>query len=268
MRVGELLAVGRTADVYTFGPHDVVKMLRPDTPKHWAELEATSSEAIHRHGLPVPSVRDLTEIDGRACIVFERIHGPSMWQSMLDDPSQIDALTAQLVGVQQMIHSAGLPVGIPDLTTRLHSKVTVCSVIDEDERREAQRIAGELPRGAALIHGDLHPGNVLLGPNGPVVIDWFDATIGHPIADVVRSSLLLRLGFEGGAQSDIAGPTRSALRRSHGAFVETWRPSLELESDSVRRWVPILALARISEGASDETAPLLQLWTDRLAAVH
>lgn len=268
MRVGELIAVGRTADVHAFGSSDVVKMLRPDTPSHWAELEAMSSEAIHRHGLPVPSVRDLTQIDGRASIVFERIDGPSMWQRMLDDPSQIDALTAELVSVQRMIHSAGIPTGVPDLTARLRSKVSACSVIDESERGEARRIADELPRGAALIHGDLHPGNVLLGRNGPIVIDWFDATIGHPVADVVRSSLLLRLGFEGGPQRDLAVLTRSALRRSHGAFVEAWRPSLALESDLVRRWEPILALARISEGALDETAPLLQLWNDRPVAAH
>lgn len=263
MRVGELLAVGRTADVHAFGPDEVVKIPRPDTPQHWAAIEAELATAVHSHGLPSPSVRDLTVIEGQTCIVFERVHGPSMWESMLADPSQVPALTAQLVEVQRMIHTAGIPASVPDLTSRLHSKVSVCSAIDETERAEAERIVAALPRGAALLHGDFHPGNVLLGSDGPVVIDWFDAAIGHPIADVVRSSLLLRLGFEGGNRRTLPSSTRSLLRRSHGAYVNGWQASLPLESEMVRQWEPVLALARISEGAQGETAPLLQLWDER-----
>lgn len=263
MRVGELLAVGRTADVHAFGPDEVVKIPHPDTPQHWAEIEAELATTVHDHGLPSPSVRDLTVIDGRACIVFERVHGPPMWELMLDDPSQVPRLTSQLVEVQRMIHTAGIPASVPDLTARLHSKVSVCSAIEEPERAEAGRIVAALPRGAALLHGDLHPGNVLLGSNGPVVIDWFDAAIGHPIADVVRSSLLLRLGFEGGDRRSLSSSTRSLLRRSHGAYVDAWQASLPLESSVVRQWEPVLALARISEGAQGETAPLLQLWDER-----
>ena len=267
MKVGDLLAVGRTADVHAYGADLVIKIPGPETPAHWAELEAELSTAAHRHGLPAPSVQDITVINGRTCVVFERVHGPSMWQRMIDDPSQVESLAAEMVGVQRMIHAAGIPEGVPDLTSRLQTKVAACSAIDEHERIEAERLVTELPRGAALLHGDLHPGNVLLGPDGPVVIDWFDAAIGHPVADVIRSSLLLRLGFEGGDQQSLPSATRSLLRRTHAAYVGAWRSSVELDSSLTGQWDPILALTRISEG-HEETAPLLELWNNRrLAAV-
>jgi aminoglycoside phosphotransferase (APT) family kinase protein len=38
--------------------------------------------------------------------------------------------------------------------------------------------------GAALLHLDLHPLNVLLSPTGPVVIDWTNARAGEPPLDV------------------------------------------------------------------------------------
>ncbi len=37
---------------------------------------------------------------------------------------------------------------------------------------------------ARLLHLDLHPDNVLLGPGGPVVVDWTNARAGDPALDV------------------------------------------------------------------------------------
>lgn len=44
--------------------------------------------------------------------------------------------------------------------------------------------------GARLVHFDLHPDNVLLGPDGPVLIDWTNARGGDPDADVALTWLI------------------------------------------------------------------------------
>ena len=44
--------------------------------------------------------------------------------------------------------------------------------------------------GAHLVHLDLHPENVLLGPDGPVLIDWTNARAGDPDADVALTWLI------------------------------------------------------------------------------
>ena len=49
--------------------------------------------------------------------------------------------------------------------------------------------------GDCLCHADLHPGNVLLGRGGPVVIDWTGVTKGDAMADVAWTRLLLRTGW-------------------------------------------------------------------------
>jgi tRNA A-37 threonylcarbamoyl transferase component Bud32 len=43
---------------------------------------------------------------------------------------------------------------------------------------------------ARLVHFDLHPDNVLLGPGGPVLIDWTNAHAGDPDADVALTWLI------------------------------------------------------------------------------
>lgn len=41
---------------------------------------------------------------------------------------------------------------------------------------------GSLPD--TLVHGDLHGGNLRLTERGPIILDWGDATIGHPLFDL------------------------------------------------------------------------------------
>ena len=41
---------------------------------------------------------------------------------------------------------------------------------------------------------DLHPLNVIIGPNGPVVIDWTNAGRGDPSVDVALAYLLMSAG--------------------------------------------------------------------------
>ncbi len=45
--------------------------------------------------------------------------------------------------------------------------------------------------GARFVHRDLHPENVLLGPAGPVLIDWTNAGAGKPDMDVALTWLIM-----------------------------------------------------------------------------
>ncbi len=48
-----------------------------------------------------------------------------------------------------------------------------------------------LPDASDVLHGDFHPGNVIISSDGAVVIDWIDATQGAPAADTARTLWLL-----------------------------------------------------------------------------
>jgi len=50
---------------------------------------------------------------------------------------------------------------------------------------DAARAVDELGTPDTLVHGDFHPGNVALTDEGPVLIDWSDAAVTHPLVDVL-----------------------------------------------------------------------------------
>ena len=253
---GELIADGRTSEVFAFGHDSAAKVLKRDVPAHWAATEAGLTESVRRLGVPAPEVRELTEIDGRPVIVFERIAGPSMWQRMLDAPGDIPTLAREMVSVQRAIHAAGVPDRVPGLVGRLASKLDSVSEFGADERASAHELLRSQPRGAALLHGDLHPGNVLLGADGPVVIDWFDATVGHPDADIARSLVLLR-GADGTDLRHLPGATSSLVcevERAYCAGIGRER------TGPVDTWERLMAAGRLAERADADASGLLGLW--------
>jgi len=261
--IGTLVAAGRTSDVYEFGAGAVVKVPRPQVPDHWAELEAEYTAAVRTLDVPAPSVIDLVEIDGRHAVVFERIRGRSMWEHMLDDPERIPEFAGLLAETHRRIFAAGPPDALDGLIDRMQRKLADVEQISPAERDEACELARAFPRGAALLHGDLHPGNVLMTDDGPVAIDWFDASIGHPVGDIVRSSLLMR-SF--GARDDpphLPGADPSMLTMLHRAYVGAMADQLDIDHDVLVRWEALVAASRLSEGAQPDEPALVEMWRSR-----
>ena len=106
-----------------------------------------------RYGYPVPAVYEATTTD----LIMERIHGSEM---------QADLNAATLVTHAQLL-------------AELHLRLATVPAL----AGARERFGG----GPVLFHGDLHPRNVLLGPDGPVVIDWPNAGNGPAGAEVART---------------------------------------------------------------------------------
>ena len=54
--------------------------------------------------------------------------------------------------------------------------------------------------GETLVHGDIRSDNILLGPSGPVFVDWPHAAVGNPVFDLVAWAPSVVL--EGGPQPE------------------------------------------------------------------
>src|SRR5262245_33786897 len=82
----EPLAKGFTSDVYAWGKGQVLKLFLSSVPTATIEREFRTTRAVHAAGLPVPAAYKLVEVEGRRGIVFERIHGDSMFRHVQARP--------------------------------------------------------------------------------------------------------------------------------------------------------------------------------------
>jgi aminoglycoside phosphotransferase (APT) family kinase protein len=256
--LGDLVARGTRSSVHAYGRGAVVKVPAPDTPEGWIRYEAQYAEAARGAGAPAPRLLGLEEIAGRTASVWERVDGTSMWQLVVDRPDQSVALGRQLADVQRALFALVPPVTLPRQRDRLVSKI----------RRTAATVDASLARALAflpppvttprLCHGDLHPSNVILGRDGPMIVDWFDASRGDPIADVARSSLTL-LSDGASAPAHLPGSDRATLAALTSAYLARLREYLEIDQDLLARWQAVSAVARMAEGVA--RGALLDVWT-------
>lgn len=146
------LASGRDADVYALDAHRVLRRYRDGA-------DATAEAAVMVHlgalGYPVPHVYSVD----RAEMVLERLDGPTMLQALTTGQLSPHDGARRLAGLHTRLHA--LP---PRTSTDTRSRV---------------------------LHGDLHPDNVVLTARGPVVIDWRNTTEGPPELDVALSAVIL-----------------------------------------------------------------------------
>ncbi len=87
-----------------------------------------------------------------------------------------------------------------------------------------------------------------------MVIDWAEATCGHPAADVARTILLLRIGDRPpGARGRVEDVGRAYLTRTYLRSYPTPMP---------RPWLLPVAAARLNESIESERDHLLALIED------
>lgn len=208
---------GAACDVLGFDPPTRVLALRwlpPETYRNWkAELAAGRADGA---------------VAGALGERLGRVHAAFAHDDQLAGRLVDDGLFAALRLEPYLVTTARAH---PDLAS---------TILALAERTSAARLT--------VVHGDVSPKNVLVGPDGPLLVDAECASVGDPAFDLAfcLNHLLLKaiwLPAQAGAQRDLA----VVFARSYLDQV-TWEPRQECAARAATL-VPALALARI-DGAS------------------
>jgi aminoglycoside phosphotransferase (APT) family kinase protein len=255
--LGDIVARGTRSSIHAYGRGAVIKVPHPSTPAGWIRFEARYAEAARAAGAPVPRLLGIEEMSGRTASVWERVEGTSMWQRVVDRPQLSAELGRLLADVQCALFELVPPVTLPSQRDRLVSKIRSSAATVDRSLARALDVLPEAAGPPRLCHGDLHPSNVILGHHEPVIVDWFDASRGDPVADVARTLLTL-VGDGGQAPRHLPGSDRQRLSALSEAYFSRLGEQLEIRQDLVTRWEAIQAVARMAEGVPRGT--LLEIW--------
>jgi hypothetical protein len=147
---------------------------------------------------------------------------------------------------------------LPGAHEILTHKINHAPPLDQRTKTAILEHLSQLPQDNKLLHGDFHPDNILLTPNGPVIIDWIDATMGHPLADVARTSLLARVASPP-STTPIEAITSLLSRLFHYIYIKHYFKLSPYEKKDLSFWLLPVTAGRLSEEIPHETEALVKL---------
>ena len=216
--LGPKLAEGRDSEIFEHGPGRVLRRSRDGRS---LVGEAEIMRYVLDAGYPVPRVHEA----GEGYLVMDRVDGPSLLDVAVRHPWRLGEYGRLLADLHRRLHELPAPPGLP---------------------------AAGVP-GDRLLHRDLHPLNVLMPEDGPVVIDWANCAAGDPSYDVADTWVLFATAEVPGGRRDralaavgrwfflrgfLAASDREAARAAIPAAVEnrlTDRNMSEREKERMRR---------------------------------
>ena len=231
---------GSTATVMTMSVERVRKYFHESIQTQRIIQEFRMLEELERTVVPTPNVYAV-ELEDSPFIEMQRIDGNELLA--LFEPSRITDFLNAFATLHQQIHQQQSRVapGWHDVTQqKVHHLPSAL-------RLKAERLLEKLhiPQQQGLLHGDFHFQNILVTADDTfVVIDWHDATIGPPIADVARTLLLLRIA--GGTA--VPDEVRRYVCRE---YLDRYQAVSSIQLSNLADWLLLMAILRTLEQVPD-----------------
>lgn len=163
---GRLIGAGRDADIFDIGAGRVLRRYQ-DPARHRPD-DVVREQRVMRHlrsaGFPVPEVFD--------------VDGPDLVMEWVDGPTMLDELGRRPWRTRRYA----------DTWADLHVRLAAVPVGELAGGPSALPVRFGAPD--AILHLDFHPGNVIVTADGPIVIDWTNASLGPPAADVAQAWII------------------------------------------------------------------------------
>lgn len=255
--LGQLIAIGRTAEVYALDEDRVIKLFYDWHPAHWVQREIEIANLISSLSIRTPKILERIEINGRKGIIYERVNGSSLLKLATRKPWMVIRFARLLAELHTEIHKNQVN-DLPSQKTALINVIQHIDSLSPDVKGSVLKLLDELPGGHTLCHSDFHPDQVLMTENGPVVIDWVTAQQGHPFCDVARTCVILKFGqlsYGSWVMRMIINIWRKIFFRNYIKRYLALHPGVS--KDVIDTWMIPVAAGRLGEAIPGESEPIL-----------
>lgn len=222
----------------------IIKVFSKEHPKAMVFNEALNHARVEETGLNIPTVLEVSEIDGQWAIATSYVEGTTMEELMKRDGA--DKYMEQFVDLQLEMHSKSAPL-LNKLKDKLIRKINSVTELDATNRYELCTRLDSMPKHTKVCHGDFNPSNVIVGPDGKLsIIDWSHATRGNASADAALTYLQFSLKDQKVADS----------------YLALFCKKSDTAKQYVQYWIPIVAAYQLTKATTDEEKEFLLKWAD------
>ncbi|MEG2316538.1 MAG: phosphotransferase [Clostridia bacterium] len=240
MKLEKVIAVRTNKTVYRDGDL-AIKVFSSDYSKSDVLNEALNQARAEETTLNVPTLREVTKIDGKWSLVSDFIAGKTLARLMEENPDKLDEYMHTFVDLQLLVHKQACPL-LNKLKDKMNRKISQ-SGLDATTRYELHTRLEGMPTHNKLCHGDFDPKNIIIQDDGTAfILDWSHATQGNASADAARTYLLFWLA------GDIDGAEK---------YLNLFCQKSDTAKQYVQKWIPIVAASQSVKGKVEEREFLL-----------
>ncbi len=174
---------GGAGTVYRLDEDKIVKVYQPGTSLDSVRREQELARTAIVSGIPSVIPYEIVRCGESYGIVFEMIASDTLGHSFANNPEKSEEYIGRYVDFVKELHSVKLKEGcFEDLKTLLHRAVpTLSGYCTDSELELLDRLIDGIPDGDCLIHGDLHPGNIMIQDDTLLLIDLESASRGAKV---------------------------------------------------------------------------------------
>ncbi|MFI3215102.1 MAG: phosphotransferase [Eubacteriales bacterium] len=185
----KMIGCGATGAVYQYQDDSIVKLYFSSSALEDIEREKKYAREAFILGIPTAISLGIVKVGEKYGLEYEFIKSRSMSGEIMANPQETETLVNQLVDVAKTLHTtshkSGSRTSIFDSTKAFFLQhIAINPLFSLEEKELCVQFIESIPDRDTLIHGDFHPGNIMLSGGEAMLIDIADISYGHPIFDL------------------------------------------------------------------------------------
>lgn len=190
-----VIGKGACATIYKLEDDKVLKLYDKGD-RNTAEFvknEFDISTEIYNLGITTAKTYELCECDGIYGAVYEFVSGDTMLD-IIEKEGNLSDYISDLSDIGKQIHSNSVDAKIFPKATELLERliVHIKPWVNDEQYKHIEMLIDAIPDDNTLIHGDFHPGNIIIRQGKPILIDVGGASHGHPVFDFISMHRMMK----------------------------------------------------------------------------
>ena len=194
----QVVGKGATATVYRLNPETVVKVFRPNVSLEVIKQENERARRVFLNGIPSAIAFDIVKVGDSYGSVYELLNAEDFISVLRRDKDHLDEYITRFAKAMKEMHKVEVDQSsFPSTkmaTLAQFPRFVEAGVLTETELEQFEKLYASIPERSTFIHGDCHPGNVMLQDGEFVFIDTMTCGYGHPVFDLSSMCFVYHIG--------------------------------------------------------------------------
>ena len=187
----EKIGAGFNGTVYRLDDETILKVINETSSLEDIQKERDTSQKAFLLGIPTAISYDVVKVGDHYGIIYELLNSQSYTKKLQENQDKLEELGKELGKFTRRVNNTVVDDTFDNIKQLILAKIDRAKdVLDEDDYIMIRHLFEVIPESNTFVHGDLHPGNVLIKDDGELFLDMaFSGNsasgYGHPIFDLI-----------------------------------------------------------------------------------